>query len=90
MKEQKSRGTNSIPSNHGGESHSVASWVTATSDVIEAIPVQAGFVQPIVEKAERGFVICDQIIIKQRDNGRRGLYIGDQSDAREWSDGGGE
>ena len=52
--------------------------------------MQAGFVQPIVEKAERVLVICDQIVIKQRDNGRRGLYIGDQSDAREWSDGGGE
>ena len=48
--------TNRIPSIGGGESFGVAAWVIATSDVIEAIPVQAGFVQPVVEKAERMLV----------------------------------
>ena len=52
-KGQRSRKTNRIPSIDGIESFSAAAWVMAVSDVIDAIPVQPGFVQPVVEKAER-------------------------------------
>ena len=75
-KGQKPRGTNSIPSNPGGKSRSVGAWVAAACDIIEAIPVHASFVQPVVEKAERVLATFDQIVIKQSDDGRRGLYIG--------------
>ena len=48
----KSGGTDRIPSKHSGKSFSVASWVPATRDVIEArlaLAIQAG-----VEEAEDG------------------------------------
>ena len=51
------RGTNRIPPNGGVKSFSVAARVLAFGDVIEAIPVQADFVKPEIEKAERFLVI---------------------------------
>ena len=55
----KLRGTNRIPSIGGEESINpfTEAWVTAGNDVIKAIPIQAGFVQPVVEKAERGPIV---------------------------------
>ena len=89
-KEQRPRRTNRIPSFGGVESFDVAAWIIAASDVMEAVQVQAGIVQSVVEKAERGLVVFDLKVIKQRDDSRCGLYIGAQSGARDWPDYGGE
>jgi len=68
---KKLRGTNRIPSNNGGESGTVAAWVIARRDVVEA--QRAGSVQPGIEEAERGLALREAIVINQREDGCRGV-----------------
>lgn len=52
---KKPRETSRIQPVRGGESFSTATWVIPSIDIVEAFVAQAGFVQPVVEKAERVF-----------------------------------
>ena len=74
---------NRIPSSHGGESFSPASWIRARYDVIEA--PQASAVQPGVQEAKRGLALRNQVVIHQRLYGCRSLYTGRLLGEREWT-----
>ena len=50
------KGTNRVAPIVGEESFSVAAWVIAITDVIEALLAQVGIVQSVVEPAERALV----------------------------------
>ena len=64
------------------ESFSATARVIPRCNIVESYRLNGWIIQPVVEKAERALLVCDQIVIKLGEYGRRGLFIGDQPGAR--------
>lgn len=61
-----------IPSNGSGESVSIATRIRTRRNIVKSCEARA--IQPIVEEAEWGLAIRNQVVIQQRDDACDSLY----------------
>ena len=84
MKRKRPSGTNRIPPFAGGESLGPGAWVISFFDVVQA--ERAYSVEQGVNKAEWLEANREPMVIKEREDGRRCLFIGYQPGARGWAE----